>query len=223
MEQEALQPTGKRSQRKKRILLKRIILEDQVSTTIAFDEEVFEIAFTRSKIRISLDADNYVILTQVSQKLSSKASTLGSYTLSEETNGDIDYKDSFNIYWDEDSFLPELEFRKPPVKITRRYTKGHPIELGLEDVSRYQLLYQDGVEARFTRKEDTGFSFTFSTGFYGSFSKEEDDSYTLRFKGNKLKPGENAYRSQSKFVVSRSKYTGNLLLILKEDASVDLT
>lgn len=223
MEQEAVQPTGKKSQRKKRILVKRILLEDNVPVTIAIDEKLYEIAFAKSKIRISLDDENYVTLTQVSQKLSHKASTLGGFTLSEETNGDVDYKDKFNIYWDEDSFLPELEFKKPPVMISRKYKKGQSIELGLEEVSRYQMLYQDGVEARFTRREDSGFSFTFSTGFYGSFHKEKDDSYTLKFKGNRLKPGENAYRSQSKFVVSRSKYTGNLLLFMQEDAVIDLT
>jgi len=44
----------------------------------------------------------------------------------------------------------------------------------------------------------------------------------LKFKGDKLKPGEDDLKSQSKFIVSRSKYTGKLLLFLQENATVIL-
>lgn len=236
MAQESTQPTGKKSEakgkpqtkakktpRRKHILLTRIQLESDVPATIVFDDKEYEVGFSKSTIKVSTDPENFVTLTQLNQKLPTKGRTIGSFVLSEEKQGKIDYKDEFTLHWDEDSFVPELEFKKPPVKVSRRYTKGQSIELGIEDVTGYQLQYQDGVEAWFTRQENKGFSFKFSTGFYGSFSKEKDDSYTLKFKGNRLKPGENAYRSQSKFVVSRSKYTGNLLLFVQEDAVVELT
>lgn len=51
---------------------------------------------------------------------------------------------------------------------------------------------------------------------------DDDDSYTIKFKGDRLDPSEEAYHSQSKFVVSRSKYSGNLLLVLQDDARVHL-
>ena len=96
------------------------------------------------------------------------------------------------------------------------------IELGLEDISEYHVVYRDGVEASFRRRDVGGFDFSFSTGFNGSFWKEPDDSYTLKFKGELLEPTEEAARSRSKFIVSRSKYSGYLLLILEEDATVSL-
>ncbi len=110
-----------------------------------------------------------------------------------------------------------------PLALSRRYKVGQTIELGLEDVPQYQVVYDDGVEAVFTSDGSRDFSFSFSTGFYGTFHKEPDDSFTLRFKGDRLKPEEEGIASQSKFIVSRSKYTGNLLLVFQEGATVSLT
>jgi hypothetical protein len=42
----------------------------------------------------------------------------------------------------------------------------------------------------------------------------------LRFRGDRLKPSEDALHSQSKSIVSRSEYSGNLLLILQDAATV---
>ena len=76
------------------------------------------------------------------------------------------------------------------------------------------------IHAVFNRRKDTGFDFSFSTGFYGSFWNDEDGSYTLKFKGDRLAKGEDDLHSQSKFIVSRSKYSGMLQLILTENATV---
>jgi hypothetical protein len=108
------------------------------------------------------------------------------------------------------------------VKVERRYEKGQAIELGLEDVSEYRVVYRDGVEASFRHRDEGGFDFSFSTGFQGSFWKEPDESVTLKFKGDLLEPTAEAERSRSKFIVSRSKYSGNLILILEDAATVSL-
>ena len=127
----------------------------------------------------------------------------------------------FSVHWDEVS-LPELKLTAEPTRVERWYEKGQSIEFGLEDVSEYKVVYRDGVKADFRRREAGGFDFSFSTGFEGSFWKDPDGSYTLKFKGELLEPTEEAERSRSKFIVSRSKYSGNLILILEDDATVTL-
>jgi hypothetical protein len=134
--------------------------------------------------------------------------------------GDIDFGRHFSVNWESELVIPELEFLKPPRALSRRYAADQAIELGLEDVPRYEVVYDDGVEATFIREGTRDFSFKFSTGFYGTFHKEDDESFTLRFKGDRLKEEEESVNSQSKFRVSRSKFTGNLLLMFREGATV---
>lgn len=200
--------------------MQRICLVDCAGTTIRFDDIAFEVAIADDRITIR-DSDNQVILRQKSGEFASESSIEGGTVLAEEKQGEYDFSGYFSVHWDE-AALPEMVFKRTPTRIERRYTKGQSIELGLEEVNSYVVCYNDGIEGRFKRRGAGGFDFSFSTGFYGSFWQDPDDSYTLTFKGDRLETSEDAYRSQSKFIVSRSKYSGNLLLFLQEDATVSL-
>ena len=191
-------------------------------TTVTMSDRTYELIFRNDMIRVSENDNSYSMIRLKSQQVAYKATILGSVVLEEKKRGDIDFQRHFTINWENEVSHPELEFRETPRALSRRYAAGQAIELGLEDVPEYQVVYDDGVEARFTRQDSRDFSFTFSTGFYGSFHKEPDDSFTLRFKGDRLKPEEEGIASQSKFIVSRSKYTGNLLLVFQEGATVNL-
>jgi len=201
--------------------LQGVFLVRNVGTTVEFDDATFDVELNANRITVSRGSGNQAVIRQVSGEFASESSIEGGLVLNEETRGEIDYSPYFGIFWEE-STLPELTFRREPKKVVRRYPSGKYIELGLDEVSEYKVDYSDGVEATFSRREKGGFNFSFSTGFYGSCWKDADESYTLRFKGDRLKPAEDAYRSQSKFIVSRSKYSGNLILILQEDATVTL-
>ena len=196
-----------------------IHLVNCLGTRLEFEDQSFEVSYTDDQITISRDAENLVVVRQKSGLFESESSIEGGVVLAEEQKGNLDYARCLSIDWDEVS-LPELRFLAAPLKVERRYDKGHSIELGLEDVSEYQVRYRDGVQATFKRSDRDGFEFSFSTGFYGSFWKDADESYTLKFKGDRLEPTEDDFRSQSKFIVSRSKYSGNLTLILEDDATV---
>lgn len=200
--------------------LRSICLVPNVRTTIVFDDTTYEVSSSAQSVTIRVDADNVVTIAPKSQRTSLEASITGGLVLIEDVTGQVNYKRDFLLSWDDEDKLPELRFQRPPTEIVRSYVRGQSIELGLEDVASYRVRYRDGIEALFERTEPEGFKFSFSTGFYGSFWKEPDDSYTLKFKGDRLAPGEDAERSQSKFIISRSKHSGNLLLILQEDASV---
>lgn len=190
--------------------------------TITMADRTYEVIYRDNMIRVSENDNSYAMIRLKSQQVAYKATILGSVVLEEKKRGGIDFHRHFTVSWENEISFPELEFKKTPRALSRRYTAGQSIELGLEDVPQYQVVYDDGVEASFTREGSGGFSFTFSTGFYGSFQKEPDDSFTLRFRGDRLNPDEEGYTSQSKFIVSRSKYTGNLLLVLQEGATVSL-
>ena len=200
--------------------LRSICLVPNVRTTVAFDDAFYEITTAPQSVTIRADADNAVTISPKSQRTSSEGSIAGGLVLIEEQIGRADYQRDFLLSWSDEDELPELRFQRPPTEIVRSYARGQSIDLGLEEVASYRVRYKDGVEALFERTGPEGFKFSFSTGFYGSFWKDPDGSYTLKFKGDRLAPDEEAERSQSKFIVSRSKYSGNLLLILQEDASV---
>jgi len=204
------------------IEISKILLVDCNMLTIAFGAIEFEITYGSNTIKISRDSENYVSISLVNQQVSYKATILGGFALNEERTGELDYLRYFFIEWDDDMSIPLLHFRMAPTSISRIYSKHQKIEIGIEDIRRYHVVYRDGVEAEFERGDKGGFCFAFSTGFYGTFSREPDGAYTMTFKGDKLKAGEDGYDSQSKFIVTRSKYTGNLLLILEDDATVSL-
>lgn len=208
--------------RKARGDISKILLVNCDSTLIVYEDKIFEVTYRDNRIRISLDHDNYVVVQLKNQQVSYKSTILGGYALSEKMSGEVGYSKYFSIDWEEELFTPEVYFERPPERITRNYGRGQWIELGIEDISTYHVTYRDGVEADFNRSKDKGFAFSFSTGFYGSFREEPDGSYILTFKGDRLKPGEDDYRSQSKFIFSRSKYTGKPLLILQDEAIVAL-
>jgi hypothetical protein len=192
-------------------------------TRVTFEDTVFDITRRRNRVKIALDDDNYVIIGLKDQQVPYKANILGGFVpAEEERRGKIDYSSHMSIHWGDDQSVPDLYFAVKPQEIAREYDKGHYIELGIEDVSIYRVFYRDGVEASFERQSENRFEFTFSTGFYGSFEEQPDGAHTLTFKGDRLQPGEDDYKSQSKFIVSRSKLTGKLLLILQDDATVHL-
>lgn len=202
--------------------INKIHLVSHCTTSVTFPDSVYEISCNGNTFKVAKDTDNFVELSLVNQHIASKAAIMGGYAISEAKTGDIDYMRHFSVDWEDEMSIPQLYFNESPREITRRYTKGQKIELGIESVSHYHVVYADGVEAHFKRREGKGFSFDFSTGFYGTFQEHFDGSYTLTFKGDRLGPGEDDYSSQSKFIVTRSKYTGKLLLILQEDAVVYL-
>ncbi len=192
------------------------------TTTLEFADTTLTIEMSDENMRISKGGADAINIVLKDQKVPYKLNILGSVVLEEQKLGDMDYADYFSVNWEDEFSAPVIVFKKPPLRIARVYTKGQRIELGIENVAGYRVEYSDGVVANFDRKSNGGFEFSFSTGFYGNFAPGDDGSYTLTFKGDKLRPDEEEYRSQSKFIVSRSKYTGNMLLILEEDAIVEI-
>lgn len=193
-----------------------------LDTTLSFDDAVFQLSRQPDGVRIAVDDANFSIVRRVPQSVPCEGELLGVHIPQESREGAIDYSRYFIVDWDDEASLPLITFTAPPRAVERRYGKGQSIELGLEDVSRYHVRYRDGVEADFEHVGPERFRFHFSTGFYGSFWKDPDGSYTLKFRGDRMEPAEDAHRSQSKFIVSRCKYSGNLLLLLQEPASVSL-
>ena len=202
--------------------LDRVKLVSCERTTITMSDRTCEVIYHDQMIRVSENDNSYSLIMLKSQQVAYKATILGGVVLEEKKRGDIDFQRDFGINWENEITLPELEFRETPRALSRRYRAGQSIELGLENLPSYLVVYDDGVEAEFVREGSRDFSFSFSTGFYGTFHKEPDDSFTLKFKGDRLKAEEEGYTSQSKFIVSRSKYTGNLLLVFQEGATVSL-
>jgi hypothetical protein len=192
-------------------------------TWITFDDVIYEVTRRRQRIRIAVDDANWVIIGLKDQQVPYKANILGSIVpVEQERRGEIDYTRHLSLHWGDDQAIPELHFTLQPQEVAREYDRGQFIELGVEDVALYRVFYRDGVEASFKRRSDTRFEFSFSTGFRGSCEELDDGSYTITFKGDRLQPGEDDLKSQSKFIVSRSKLTGKLLLILQDDAVVQL-
>jgi len=198
----------------------RILVVDATATRLAYPDTYFEVSFDGVVVTI-LGPRGRVILRQKSQQVAYKATLLGGFVVEEESRqGTLDYDARFVLDWEEEYGVPELVFKQRPQRIQRIYRRGQSIELGVEQAALYCVQYSDGVEAKFERQEGTAFDFSFSTGFYGSFRQDDDGSYTLKFKGDRLDKGEDDLRAQSKFIVSRSRYSGMLLLILQEDATV---
>jgi hypothetical protein len=203
--------------------LRRVYLVSDVATNVAFEDATFQVAVDAGEVRVAVDEDNYATVRHRSLAIPLRTAIQERELVEEERSGDIDYAPYFLVDWEDEMSLPMLTFQQPPIDVARRYSAGQSIELGLEDVEHYRVSYADGVEAVFERTDDGAFRFEFSTGFEGGFWRDPDGSYTLRFRGDRLGSPEEAQHSQSKFIVSRSKYSGNLLLILQDDAVVHLT
>lgn len=198
----------------------RLLLLNCFATKLEFGGNPFEITFCNSRITITRDCDNFAVVGLKNQQVPYKANILGGFAFTEDKSGDIDYKKFFHIIWEDEHAIPELAFTQMPSHILREYSKSQKIELGVEDASLYHVAYHDGVTADFKRVAEGSYEFEFSTGFTGSFKKEEDGTHTVRFKGLSLDADEDGYKSESKFIISRSKYTNNMLLILQEQALV---
>lgn len=187
-------------------------------TRLEFDEANFCVIYCQSQIQISSGPENKAIITLKNQQVPYKATILGGLLSKEEITGHMDYKKYFNVDWQDDVSMPEIQFYKKPSKIIRQYEEGQHIELGTENVCRYEIFYPDGVTADFTRTKRNKYEFSFSTGFTGSVRKDDDGSHFIHFKAIPL--DDEDHRSESKFVITRSRYTNNLLLLLKDKATV---
>jgi len=203
--------------------LREISLVRCEGTTVSFEDATFTIRSRADEVKISRDTANYAVLTEATESIPYESSVAASVTVREQRTGDIEYTPYFVVQWEDELGLPSLSLQRPPMLVQRSYEAGQAIELGIEDVSRYHISYRDGVEADFVRTSPDRIEFSFSTGFYGSCRKEPDGSCLLRFRGDRLKPTEEAHQSQSKFIVSRSKFSGNLLLILQDAATVTIS
>ena len=171
-----------------------VLLVECLTTMVDFDDASFEVGSSGGTVTVARDARNKVVIRQKSGLYGSESSIEGGVVLAEEKTGDAGYEKYFSLHWDEVS-LPELKLTAAPAKVERRYEKGQSIELGLEDVSEYGVFYRDGVKASFRHRDSGGFDFSFSTGFQGSFWKDLDESYTLKFQGELLEPTREAERS----------------------------
>ncbi len=201
----------------------RILLPLCQANEIDFGLTRFRLQFSDGRLRIERDADNYTLIKLKDQRVAYKVQLLGSIVLEEELTGTVDWQPFFRIEWEDDAAAPEIVFDKPPTRIVRSYDKGQAIELGVEPATQYEVSYDDGVRALFTRRaDDRGFDFTFSSGFAGSFWKEDDGSWMIKFKGDRLSWDDDGKDAQSKFLVSRSKFTDNLMLYFWRGAKVTL-
>jgi hypothetical protein len=203
--------------------LQQVHLVPAADTTISFDDVTFQVAIQDDEVRVALDGDNYALVRHRSQRTPAEASILVGEVLEEERRGKIDYERYFLVDWEDAMSLPLLTFQTPPKEVARHYAAGQSIELGLEDVEHYRVVYRDGVEADIERTGPDAYRFEFSSGFRGQFWKDPDGTYNLRFRGDCLEDTDEARRSQSKFIVSRCRYSGNVLLILQDEATVYLT
>lgn len=192
------------------------------ATTLTFGGVCLRVAFRDGLLRIERDPENFAVVSLKDQRVAYKVTLLGSVVQAEATTGEVGWRSFFAVDWEDEHGTPELTFLRPPTGIVRAYDRGQAIELGLEPVTQYEVRYADGVEALFERARDRGFVFRFTTGFAGSFWKEADGAWMLRFKGDTLSVDDDGSAAQSKFLVSRSKYTDNLLLYLQNDALVTL-
>jgi len=200
--------------------IKRMRLDLQCVTEVRCADRLYQISFKDGRLRIARDESNYAEITLTSQHVAYKATILGGFAQAEISQGQIDYHQDFDVAWEDDQAMPEIILNHAPREICRRYKAGSWIELRLAQARVYLVRYADGVEARFFRKGPYQYRFLFSTGFQGSVRERKDGSYTITFKGDQLIPGEDHYHAQSKFIVTRSKYSGNLLLMLQEEATV---
>ncbi len=192
-------------------------------TELRFGEQRFTVQYCGQRVRVSRDARNFSVLSLKDQRVAYKVQLLGSMVMDEQSVGDPGWSEHFSISWEDQLAAPELVFLQPPTRISRSYEPGQAIELGLDPVARYDVVYADGTEAVFQRREEGGFVFSFSTGFRGSFWKEADGAWLMRFKGDRLPYEDDGMRAQSKFIVSRSRYSDNLLLYFQDGAQVRLS
>ena len=203
-------------------MIMKMLLFPNFSAQIRFSDVTFNLILCDDVLTISMDENHYANITLKNQQVAYKANILGSFSLAEEIVGDIDYQKYFRIDWNDDMLTPDIIFSEDPLEIKREYRKGQKLELDIEDVRSYRVVYNDGVTADFTHTGEHAYDFSFSTGFHGNLWKDSDGTHSIRFKGIRLDADEDGYSSESKFIFSRSKYTDHLILIMQDDATVYL-
>ncbi len=203
-------------------MIKKMLLFPSFSARIKFSDIAFNVVLRDNVLTISIDDHRYVDITLKNQQVAYKANILGGFSLSEKTVGDINYQNYFRIDWDDELLTPDIIFSIEPLEIKREYKKGQKLELDIEAVGSYHVVYKDGVTADFIHTGEHAYDFSFSTGFHGNFWQDSDGTHSIRFKGIRLDADEDGYSSESKFIFSRSKYTDHLILIMQDDATVYL-
>ncbi len=203
-------------------VLQQIHLVPCEATILSFADVSFELRSQGQGIRIAGDGADFAEVHPENHSVPSESSVADGIISAGSRHGAIPYERYFLVDWEDHVAHPQVTFTVPPARVIRRFAEHGALELGLEDVTRYRVTYDDGVEAVIDRVGPASYRIVFSTGLTGAFWKDADGSYTMRFRGDRLGPSEEASRSQSKFIVSRCKYSGNLLLLLQEPASVAL-
>jgi hypothetical protein len=198
-----------------------LLLRNPVNLT--FGGNCFQIVCDDDRVTVLRDEKNFAVINLKNYQVAYKATILGGFSQSEEVTGEVDYRQYFMLDWQDEQQAPELVLLQNPDEIRRDYKEGQKIELGIEDISGYRVVYRDSVVADFTQTGKDAFEFSFTTGFEGNIWKDSDGTHAIRFKGIRLDAEEDGYNSESKFIISRSRYTDNLVLIMQDDASVYLT
>jgi hypothetical protein len=212
------------------VAIPSILMPLRTKTQLGFGLTSLELEFDGQQLHIRKDAENFTAVSLKDQRVAYKVQLLGSIVLKEESTGKVEWSELFRIEWEDEAGAPEIVFERPPTRIVRQYDKGQAIELGVEPASQYEVRYDDDVQALFSRRKGPdgepsprgGFDFRFSTGFAGAFWKEPDGSWMINFKGDRLAWDDDGKDAQSKFLVSRSKFTDNLMLYFWHSATVTL-
>ncbi len=202
--------------------LQQIRLMPCQTTVLQFEDAHFELRPQGAGLCIAGEGEGSVELHPENHSVPSECDVADLLVSAGAHGGAVPFERYFLVDWDDQLAPPQVTFTAAPARVVRRFAGGGALELGLEDVARYRVTYEDGVEAVVDRVGAASYRIVFSTGLTGAFWKDPDGSYTVRFRGDRLTADEEASRSQSKFIISRCKYSGNLLLLLQEPASVAL-
>ncbi len=200
--------------------VRSLLLLPRNAINLKFGEQSFELSYRDNAVEVRRDDANFVTIRLSNHQVAYKARILGEFFQSEQLTGEVDFRRFFLIDWRDDVATPEVVLLQYPDAICREYRKGQKIELGIERVGSYRIVYRDEVTADITQVGEHEFEFHFSTGFNGNMWKDPDGSHSIKFKGIRLDADEDGYNSESKFIISRSKYTDNLIFILQDDATV---
>lgn len=201
--------------------MQQIRLVPCLSTLLHFADTSFELTPEGDGVRIA-GKGAAAVLRPESQAIPSEADVSESIILIGVGPGGSPFESYFMLDWEDHLAPPQVTFTSAPRQVVRRFGAGGALELGLEDVARYRVVYADGVEATIERAGPADYRIAFSTGLAGRFWRDPDGSYTIHFRGDVLPASEEPSRAQSKFIVSRCKFSGNLLLLFQEEAAVHL-
>ena len=103
---------------------RRLLLLHCADVDLHYSQVNYRVRYCDSGVRISLDDDNYQIITLKNQQVSYKATILGGYSQEVEVVGSIEFKELFIVNWEDEKQVPELIFLQPPNEIRRKVPKG---------------------------------------------------------------------------------------------------